>query len=460
MPRLTSRLFLLVPIALVSLAVGVWVRQLLVPPPPPPGPPPVELATFTGPGGVRFEVEHRPGDYTMNATNDSVGVRRGPDTLDWEDDVLTVNGTGLPSPKPGDVVRWNLDGPLLINRQPQAPHPLQPRLVAAPGIDLRWTVREGPNPRDTPSVGWSRAGRVLVSGNSDAAARVWDIDRFRVRTTIPLEPRKGEPGGFAVRAAVSPDGKRVAVANAAGGPVTLWDADTGKELGQLSGGRQPPEPGPGKTNGLAFVSDDWLLVSQGGELTARQGGGGAGAKVVPVGPVHAGFAPPFAVSADGKTAAANDGKAVTLYRLAVGPDGLTVARVGSPIGPVTEAGCVAVSADGGLVAVFDGSARLALYDGATGAVRQRLRWRATEGPAEGKQLPIRALAFAPDGKTLAVGEARTIRLYDVASGRERGEVASGTVRDLAYSADGATLAAGLEHAPGVRLWPAADLAAK
>ena len=447
MPRVASRFLLFVPLALVGLAVGVWVRQLVAPPPPADGPTRVEVDTVAGPGGVRFEVEYRPSGYETKTEGDSVAIRRGPDTLDYEDDVITVNGVGLPSPKAGDTVRWNLDGPLLINGQPQQPHPLQPRPIAAPGIDLRWTVREGPNPRDTPAVGWSRAGRVLVSGNGDAAARVWDADRFRVRTTISRVPRKGEPGGFAVRAAVSPDGKRVAAANAAGGPVTLWDADTGKEAGTVPGAA-------GKTNGLAFVTDDWLLVGQGGELTARRLTGDR-PWAEKVGRVHDGFLTPFAVSADGKTVAANDGAKVTVYRLTVGPDKVGAAW-GDSIRPVTDAGCVAVSADGGLVAVFDGTTKLALYDGATGKLRQRLRWRS----GGEKVLPVRALAFAPDGKTLAAGDDTSIRLYDVASGRERGWVAAGAVRSLAYSADGATLAAGLEHAPGVRLWPTPDLVAK
>ncbi|MBX9580011.1 MAG: hypothetical protein K2X87_06845 [Gemmataceae bacterium] len=449
MPRLTSRLFLVIPLALISLAVGVWVRQLFAPPPPPPGPPPVELATFTGPGGVRFEVEHRPNEYTSHSTADSVWFRRGPDTLDYEDDVLTVNGTGLPSPKAGDVVRWNLDGPLLINGRPQQPHPLQPRLLGSPGIALWWDIRgPSPAPRDTPSVGWSRAGRVLVTANGDGGIRVWDGDPPRVKTVITPEPPKDGKGGWGFRAAVSPDGKRVAAANWLGGRVTLWNADTGKEAG--------PVPGPaGKTNGLAFASDDWLLVSQGGELTARRLAGD-GSKVAAVGSVHGGFVTPFAVSADGTTAAANDGKAVAVYRLTIGPGGLAATRSGSPIGPVTEGGCVALSADGALVAVFDGTAKLALYDAATGSVRQRLRWRVTAPGA----VRVAALAFAPDGKTLAAGDDTSVRLYDVASGRERGWVASGAVRALGYSADGATLAAGLEHAPGVRLWPTADLVAK
>ena len=61
---------------------------------------------------------------------------------------------------------------------------------------------------------------------------------------------------------------------------------------------------------------------------------------------------------------------------------------------------------------------------------------------------VRAVAFSPSGKTLATaGNSRTIRLWDVATGKSASEVDFGgaKVSTLAFSADGKTLAAADGH---------------
>lgn len=62
------------------------------------------------------------------------------------------------------------------------------------------------------------------------------------------------------------------------------------------------------------------------------------------------------------------------------------------------------------------------------------------GPAGG----VRALAFSPDGTTLAVGEAGAISFWDVATSRRRGPPTGhrAAVADLAFTADGSRLVSG------------------
>ncbi|MCC7360711.1 MAG: WD40 repeat domain-containing protein [Anaerolineales bacterium] len=67
-----------------------------------------------------------------------------------------------------------------------------------------------------------------------------------------------------------------------------------------------------------------------------------------------------------------------------------------------------------------------------------------------------ALAYAPDGRSVAVGTATGLGLYDAQSGAELRFIASASwVRSVAFAPDGQTVAAGY-YAPEVKLWRVSD----
>jgi hypothetical protein len=449
MRRLLPRLLLLIPALLIAATLGVWIWRTFTEKPQPALPQPIETATRTI-LGIQFEIEYQLREGASLSTfggEDAIGFRRGDDLLDYEDGVLVLNGIGFPTVKPGDVVRWNLEGPLLYNGVPQQPHPHQPRQLDRPGRDLAWEPRVGvsPSPRDTLSVDWSHTGRLLAAACGDGLVRVWDSDRPEPRVNLtPDQPKKGRQA-WGLFTAVSPDGKTVASCNMYSPDVVLWDAATGVKIATLS------EPA-GNVRALRFLTDGWLLEVRGGTLLARKLAGDR-SRVVDLGKTHDNFPVPFAVSVDGKMLVRNDGEKATSYRVDAGPDSVTLTAAGVVAERQAMNPVMAVSADGAQLALFNGDNRLAIYDTATGAVKQRLRWRGRGAEA----IQITAMCFFPDGKTLAVGEVESLRLYDLDSGRERGWVVAPWVRALAISGDGRTLAAGLRQVSGVRLWEIAGL---
>jgi WD40 repeat protein/tetratricopeptide (TPR) repeat protein len=263
-------------------------------------------------------------------------------------------------------------------------------------------------------------GRVLVAGCTDGRIRLFDLAaRQPYATTIPA--------GFGPTKTLvpSPDGTAVLAFDQCS--VRLWD------LGELA----LPAPAAGGEPAAGGAALDFTTMAYSPDRrTAFVGGAGPnrddGGRLVelatgrPLGRPLPGAGSPWRQAGQATAPLVVDGPTFS-------PDGTLLAT------------CARLAADG-----WPLDARV--WDAATGRPRT---------PPLRFPRFVHALAFSPDGHTLATGHGGETVLWDVATGQARAVLPqAGPVSALAFSPDGRRLAAasrsGWGNQPGFRLWDAAS----
>jgi RNA polymerase sigma factor (sigma-70 family) len=330
--------------------------------------------------------------------------------------------------------------------------PLPPGALARLGT-LRYRLGNG-----IYAMALSPDGKTAVAVGGNSQTQFWDV-----ATGKKIREIEWKQGGGGRVVAFSPDGRTVASVQDYGA-LHLWDAASGKHLAEL-------DLKMVHTACLAF-SPDSQMVAAGGFL-AKYGRSEEtsstsvvsvwrrdGASLRPLWEAKPDHQAPLggrsqgirslAFSPDGKYLATG-GMANNFLRLWKVADGKEVRHVRAS-GP--EVGALAFAPGGNALASGSDDGELALWDPAAGTKT----WHSKQ-PGE-----VRALAFAPDGKTLAVGGGAEygwrrgkqneafLALVDAKDGKETRRVRMGgdSVASLAFSRDGAVLAAGLGGT--IRVW--------
>jgi RNA polymerase sigma factor (sigma-70 family) len=333
------------------------------------------------------------------------------------------------------------------------------------------------------SVAFTRDGRGVITGSRGNPTRLWDL------ATGKLVRQFGDNCRLESNAvALSPDGRTLAGRGGRDGGLHVWDVESGKLLAEGDGG-------PVDIIHLAFSPDGKQIASAGndGKLRLWESNG----VVVWVQAVAGGS--PLAVDfgADGKTVTLVTGKTVSSWDTITGkkvsqggglgrtagfatilsgggtlavtnssipepkepakePDGIvrlvdlsTLKEVRQLNLEKVERGIqtVAFDAKGKVLAAVSGMGEIHLCALDTGAELRRCQG--------GKGFPD-SLAFSADGATLAGTDRGTVRLWDVASGKELTPVQGGhrqVVSSVAFTADGGLVSSGWDGS--VREWDVA-----
>jgi RNA polymerase sigma factor (sigma-70 family) len=254
----------------------------------------------------------------------------------------------------------------------------------------------------------SRAAGVMASAQN-GTLQVWNLATWEKKFSH-------EVSTFAV--AVSPDGSLLASGGrpTKGDPVVLWNLRTGEKLRTLAG-KMP------QVFCLAFSPDGKTLAAGSCGIPAFAPDEGSRSEIVRLWDVETGQLHEL------------DGHAGGVTSLAFSPDGKILATGGHD----------------GTLALWETATRKRLHK--TQIVEEAYPYRKGNGIDSGG---ILALAFAPDGKTIAsANHDSTVRLFDAATGKElrilRGH--ANRACGVAYSPDGKTLASSSDDHT-VRLWDA------
>jgi WD40 repeat protein len=298
------------------------------------------------------------------------------------------------------------------------------------------------------TIAFSRDGRTLAAGADDGSIRLWDV-RTRREVATPI----GLALGAVQSLAFTPAGELVS--GSADGQLTVFNANLRRVAGQpLS----PRSPKPLRT--VAVSPDGRLLVAGGFDGTIRVWDPERARLLSSIGP-GGGSIWAIAYAPDGRIFASNEGAAVRLWRAGTTPKPLLVRP------PLRAAGgkvrSLALSS-AGLLAAGDTDGTVRVWNVAT-PTSPRVLGAALTATDRSSTVPVRlvyAVAFSPDGKTLAAGgQDGKLRVWDIADParpRLRGMLAGpqGSIRSIAFSPDGRLVALGASD-NSIWFWNAATL---
>jgi len=260
-------------------------------------------------------------------------------------------------------------------------------------------------------------GERLVSCSRDNTIKIWDVSQAREIRTL-----RGHDKAV-VKVALSPDGKRITSASV-DGTLRIWHTNTGEEITRITGHESP-------VYSVAY-SPDGARIASGGAKEVRVWDATTGQELMAlVGHNEKGAIHSVAFSPDAKhIVSAGSDKTIRIWDADTGKEVRTLSGHKWLV-------CNALFTPNGkriVSGAYDGTVRI--WDGEAGDQLMTLLGH--------KESHIESLAISPDGTRIASGSFSSVKLWDTETGAELMTISRNhSTHALAFSPDGRTIAAGM-----------------
>lgn len=336
---------------------------------------------------------------------------------------------------PADSVAWSPDGRWIATGSADtsvrvwdaATGTLEERLVGHAGVIT--------------GVDWSPDSRRIVSGGSDGTARVWELELHPTGGTVEVEGRQvyllsGQQTQSAVFAAFSPDGQRVITGDIGIAAVKIWDLslEGDAEVANI------PTVEPAAVD-VAYLPDGKIVASHGDGSVAVWDVDRPTEPATTLGPVGGSEEPVLLIAtsleSDLVAFVRNESPVVAVWNAETSTLAFEYDTRGEPITSIDWSG------DGRYLA-------LGSYDGSLHVLDADDEGRSVFVGHEPSHHQIEAVAFSPDGRTIAAStfngeqpDTSRVSIWDWEAGEVVDEIGVSGVPSMSYDAAGERLALGL-----------------